>query len=73
MKYLGITMDQYKWAEHFKQTIKRMCKLYNIFLKLRNFLHTSMLLKIYYALAQLILQYGIIGWGGAYETNSTPL
>lgn len=74
IKYLGIIIDQHiKWTEHITQTVNRIRKLYYVFLKLRNILHKSLLLKVYYALAQSVLQYGIIGWGGAYKTNLTPL
>lgn len=31
-----------------------------------------MILKVYNALSQSVLQYGVIGWGGAYKINLTP-
>lgn len=44
-----------------------MRKLYYVFLKLWNILRKSMLLKVYFTLAQLVLQYGMMGCGGAYQ------
>lgn len=68
-----VTVEHIKLTEHILQTIKIMQKLYHIFIKLRNILTTSMLLKVYYALVQSILQNGILGLGGAYKTNLASL
>jgi hypothetical protein len=44
-----------------------------ILIRLRNILSLNHIKTVYYALIQSIMQYGIIGWGGAYTTNLHPL
>lgn len=74
VKYLGILIDsQMKWKDHINKTIERLQKIYYIFYRLRNFLKNDVMKTVYYALGQSIMQYGIVGWGGAYSSNLEPL
>ena len=54
-------------------TVERLRKMQYIFFRLRDILELKSLKAVYYALSQSILQYGIVGWGGAYENALTPL
>lgn len=44
-----------------------------IFIRLRNILRLENLKRVYYAIVQSMLQYGIIGWGGTYDNILKPL
>ena len=73
-KYLGITIDKnLRWTPHISDTVKKARNLMYVFYRLRHFLPTNMLLTVYKTLAQLILQYGIIGWGGVSLSKMNPL
>jgi hypothetical protein len=73
-KYLGIEIDNHlKWNTHITATVKKARNLVYIFYRLRNILPRNMLLTVYQSLVQSIIQYGIIGWGGANNTNLLPL
>jgi hypothetical protein len=70
VKYLGITIDRYlKWDTHITQTVTKARNIQYIFYRLRTILKRSMLLSVYQALVVSVLQYGIIGWGGAYQNQ----
>ena len=43
------------------------------FIQMRNYLTINTLRIIYFALCQSVIQYGILGWGCASNTNLTPL
>ena len=74
IKYLGIVIDQnLKWTQHIEATTKRTRKLIYIFKNIRNILNINLLRTVYYALAQTLLTYGQIGWGGMARTNLDPL
>jgi hypothetical protein len=73
-KYLGITIDQHlKWDSHIQTIIKKLRFVIHKFYDLRNILNSNILLSVYYALAQSIMQYGITGWGGTYDCHIAPL
>lgn len=72
-KYLGIEIDHHlKWNLHIAATVTKTRNLALIFYRLRNILTTSMLFTAYQSLVQSIIQNGIIGWGGANNTNLLP-
>lgn len=62
-----------KWNRHICELVKRIRKCIYIFIRLRNILKLNNLKKVYYALVQSLIQYGIIGWGGAYEKIVSPV
>ena len=69
-KYLGIVIDEnLKWCAHVKNVIEKTRYLIYIFYKLRNLLSTKHLLIIYYALFWSTATYGMIAWGGVYDSN----
>lgn len=73
-KYLGITIDKHlRWKEHINITVRKLRNTLFIFYRLRNVMTRDMLVVIYKALVQSVIQYGIIGWGGANSTNIFPL
>jgi Reverse transcriptase (RNA-dependent DNA polymerase) len=73
-KYLGIIIDCHlKWKEHISATVNKIRNVMFIFYRLRHVMSRNTLLLIYTALAHSILQYGIIGWGGANISNMFSL
>lgn len=73
-KYLGIVIDsQLNWKSHLdnrrKHVITAVYKFYNI----RKFCPTPMLRKLYHALVESIIMYGISAWGGTYFSNIEDL
>lgn len=74
VKYLGIIIDEnIKWKEQIQQTITRIRKLFYVFINIRNLLSKNIIRNIYCALAQSLLQYAIVGWGGAFKVHISPL
>lgn len=73
-KYLGLIIDNnFSWKQHISLLINKIRRLFYVFLQLRNILSIKNLKLIYYALAQSIIQYGIIGWGSACKSILEPL
>lgn len=69
-KYLGITIDKHiRWTAHINDIVKKARNLLYIFYRLRHSLTTDLLLTVYKSLLQSVLQYGIIGWGGAHFSH----
>jgi len=67
-------VDQHlKWDVHLSQLTTRSRKLIYLFVKLRSVLPMKVMKIVYYALAQSLLQYGIVGWGGAYTNVLKPV
>lgn len=62
--YLGLTIDQHlRWDEHVRGLSSKVRKLGYVYGELRNIVNENLLMKIYFALTQSLLNYGIIGWG----------
>lgn len=73
-KYLGITYDcNIKWDVHIKNIVNKSKYLVYVFWRLKKILSKNQLLQLYYGLFNSIAVYGIIGWGGIYETALQPL
>lgn len=69
-KYLGIEIDQFmKWDRQIETTTKKCRYILLLFWKMKNILTCSQMLVIYHALFISISTYGIIGWGGAYDSH----
>lgn len=69
LKYLGVTVDNnLKWKQQIGSTVARVRKLIYIFKKLRSAVDFSCLLTVYFALAQSVLGYCLVVWGGAGKT-----
>lgn len=74
IKYLGIQIDMFlRWQNVIDETTLRIRKLIYIFKNIRNILSPSILKTIYFALAQSVINHGLIGWGGAAKTILDPL
>ena len=68
-KYFGIYFDcNMNWHKHIDYIINRTKYLIFIFAKIKKFMDTNTLMKIYYAFFHSIISYGIIAWGGADKT-----
>lgn len=66
IKYLGIEIDEnLRWDSHINSITKKLTKLMYYFRNIRNILSKNDLYKVYYALCQSRIEYGIIGWGTA--------
>lgn len=73
-KYLGVIIDRHlRWREHINGICNRTKYLIFIFAKLKKMLSIKSLITIYYGLFHSIANYGVIGWGSAYESALSPL
>lgn len=74
IKYLGIIIDNnLKWSEHIEALNNKIRKLIWKFYHLRTVIPLKALKIMYHALAESILKYGILIWGGAYPSNLEQL
>lgn len=74
VKYLGITIDsQLKWTNHVEKLVNKLRYLTYIFKRLNNIVDIKIMKLVYHALVQSSVSYGIIGWGGIYNTHIKPL
>ena len=74
IKYLGILIDSnLNWKSHIGYVAKKIKRGVGVLSKLRYFTNIHILKKLYYALIQPFLVYGIIVWGNTYETTLDPL
>lgn len=70
VKYLGVVIDQHlRWSEHVDYLVKRLRRLIHKFYQLRDILSKQNLYMVYDALAESVLRYCIIIWGGLYENK----
>lgn len=73
-EYLGIILDNHlKWDYQIQMLTKRIRSLLYIFKQIRKIIDLQNLRKIYFALVQSLLSYGIIAWGAAYDNVLNPL
>jgi len=74
IKYLGIVVDGYlRWDKHIELLVKRLKCLLYVFYRLRYVVKRNLLTMTYKALVESILQYGIILWGGTYDSLINPI
>lgn len=74
VKYLGVTIDRFfRWNIHINHVVRKLRGLLSRFKVLREFLNVKQLKIMYFSLIQSHLNYGIIGWGGAYKNHLTNL
>jgi Reverse transcriptase (RNA-dependent DNA polymerase) len=74
IKYLGIVIDQHlKWNHHINSLVKKLRYTLHKFYNLRYILSFSNLKMVYHATVQSLIQYGITGWGGAYDVHLSKL
>jgi hypothetical protein len=74
VKYLGVEIDEnLKWNKQIEQLLVKTRFLMFNFYNLRNIVNKTLIITIYKAMAQAILQYGIIGWGGCSKNNISKI
>ena len=74
IKYLGVTLDErFSCPEHIISLRKKISSSAGILSKLRYYVDTQTLIKVYYALIHSYLQYALICWGSASKTALRPL
>ena len=74
IKYLGVIVDKnLKWSCHVNSLVVKTRRLVYKFYELRKFMSKKMLVLIYKALVESILQYAIVVWGGLYLSALEPL
>ena len=75
VKYLGIIFDKQsiKLHEHAKTFETKIARSVGILNKLKYFLPSSVLLKLYYSLIHSHFNYGLVVWGSTYPTNLNKL
>ena len=74
VKYLGVHVDKHlRWQIHIEKVAEKVRKLIYIFRNIRNVFDMKTLRSIYCALAQSLMMYGNIGWGGAAKLHLDPL
>ncbi|KAG7304079.1 hypothetical protein JYU34_011009 [Plutella xylostella] len=70
IRYLGIIIDSLLgWNQHCNQLISRVRKLIVVFKRLRIAANSDTLKLVYHALAQSIISYCIVAWGGCCKTR----
>ena len=73
-KYLGIIFDnRLNYHEHIKILEAKIARSVGILNKLKYFLLSSALLKLYYALIYSHFNYGLAVWGSTYPTYLNKL
>ncbi|CAH2095676.1 unnamed protein product [Euphydryas editha] len=70
IKYLGVLVDEtLTWKPHIELIAERVRKLIYIFRYLRQVADSNLIKTVYFALAQSILSFCLLAWGGANKTN----
>jgi hypothetical protein len=73
-KYLGVVFDNcLKWSAHVQEIKQRLRRFIYVFSTLSRVLEIDLLKTVYCAHVQSILQYGILAWGGGYQSIIQPL
>ena len=73
-KYLGLTIDsQLNWKSHINNTRKSVIWAIHKFYNLSKVCPRVTLRKLYHALVESIIMYGISSWGGTYFANIEDL
>lgn len=73
-KYLGIMIDSnLKWAEHTRYLCNKLRFFIHKFYLLKEILNRKLLIMTYKSLVEPLLRYGILVWGGAYNTHLEAL
>lgn len=73
-RYLGLILDNnLNWKKHVRSITNYSCRVLRQFYLLRKHCPFNILKNLYFALYQSKLQYGLICWGGSYESTLKPL
>lgn len=67
--YLGVTLDEHlKWDKHVFSISAKIIRLGYVYRELRNILSETLLWRVYLALTQSLMLYGVICWGSCGST-----
>ena len=70
VKYLGVILDEnITWSEQIEYLSAKLSRSAGIFSKLRYYLNKDVLIRVYHALFNSHLQYGILSWGSTNVSN----
>ena len=73
-KYLNAFIDdKLNFQEHIRHLERKVSRSVGILSKLKNYLPTHALFKLYYPLVHSHLPYGLIVWGNTYPTYFSKL
>lgn len=73
-RYLGVQFDQrLRWNEHIQSVNKKIRTLIYFFKIIAGFATKKLMKNVYFALAQSLIQYGIIVWGSAAKKHLNTL
>ena len=73
-KYLGVIIDDVlSWQPHTAMIAVKLSRLCGLMYKLRNYTYTAILKKVFYALVQPVIHYGLICWGSCSESIKRPI
>uniref|UniRef100_A0A8D8VD09 Reverse transcriptase domain-containing protein n=1 Tax=Cacopsylla melanoneura TaxID=428564 RepID=A0A8D8VD09_9HEMI len=73
-RYLGVILDQHlRFKEHVNYINKKIRYLMYIFNSLKNICSQRIIRMIYFGLAQSLIQYCLVIWGGSYQNVIDPL
>lgn len=74
VNYLGIIVDcNLNWKTHIHELSKKLARGIGVLSKLQHFVHTHVLIQLYYSIIFPYLTYGVTVWGHTYESNLKPL
>ena len=74
IKYLGVIFQEnFKWQCHVKYLSNKLSRASGILSKLRYYVNTQTLLKVYHSLVGSHLNYSLLAWGSASQTTLQPL
>ena len=74
IKYLGLIVDdRLHWDKHANELTLKLRKLIYKFIQLRRVMSPDNIKNVYYALAESIISYGILVWGGTNNTYILPV
>ena len=74
VKYLGVMLDEnITWFDQIDYLSKKLSRSAGIFSKLRYYVNTNVLIKVYHALFNSHLQYAILCWGSSATTYINKL
>lgn len=74
VKYLGVVIDfQLKWQSHLQHLQTRLRQINYAFYQFQQFLDINTLKLLYLAWYQSILSYGILHWGGTFNSHLSAL
>ena len=74
LRFLGIILDdKLKFDTHIQYIATKISKSIGILYRIKDYVPDCILKSIYYSLIYPYLSYGIIIWGGTYQTHLNPL